>query len=282
MKQYNFPLVSIVIPSYNHGEYIVETIKSVLSQDYKNIELIIIDDGSKDHSVNNIKLLQKACKNRCVRFEFRMRGNKGLCATLNEGIQWCKGKYICILASDDIFLPNKISIQSTFLEEHQNTIAIFSGVKLMDQYGKIVDQRLSNKLTYSFEDIILNKHDLPASTQMIRLDKLKEVGCYNEKMKIEDWYLLLKLTVDGGLVEYIPQALCAYREHGANFSKQVDIMAFEKKKILAEYKNHPLFSKAEYKINRDIAKNLYSKKYFFKAFIYKLKSRLKYISYKLR
>ena len=82
----NMPLVSIAIPSYNHEIYVQECIRSVIDQDYRNIELIIIDDGSTDNSVEKIEELIPLCKKRFVRFEFLCRENKGLSATLNEAI----------------------------------------------------------------------------------------------------------------------------------------------------------------------------------------------------
>lgn len=80
------PLVSVVIPCYNHENYVQECIKSAIEQDYENIELIIIDDGSKDESVNKIQELVPGCEKRFCRFEFRTRPNKGLCKTLNEAL----------------------------------------------------------------------------------------------------------------------------------------------------------------------------------------------------
>lgn len=84
------PLVSIVIPCYNHEKYVQESIQSVIEQDYDNIELIIIDDGSSDNSVTKIKEMIQVCQKRFKRFEFRHRPNKGLCATLNEALAWCE------------------------------------------------------------------------------------------------------------------------------------------------------------------------------------------------
>ncbi|WP_083829471.1 glycosyltransferase family A protein [Oceanimonas sp. GK1] len=98
----NNPLVSVVIPCYNHAQFVQESIQSVIDQDYENIELIIIDDGSKDNSVEVIQEMIPACEERFKRFEFRHRPNKGLCATLNEGIGLAAGDIIGFCSSDDI------------------------------------------------------------------------------------------------------------------------------------------------------------------------------------
>ncbi len=98
------PLVSVVIPCYNHENFVQDSIQSVIDQTYQNIELIIIDDGSKDGSVEKIQEMIPACQERFVRFEFRHRPNKGLSATLNEALEWCEGEYYSPIASDDIIL----------------------------------------------------------------------------------------------------------------------------------------------------------------------------------
>ncbi|EPK1752121.1 glycosyltransferase family 2 protein, partial [Acinetobacter baumannii] len=100
MSEIKTPLVSIVIPCYNHVDYVQDCIQSIIDQTYQNIELIIIDDGSKDESVLKINEMLKKCENRFSRFEFRHRPNKGLSATLNEALEWCQGEYFATLASD--------------------------------------------------------------------------------------------------------------------------------------------------------------------------------------
>jgi alpha-1,3-rhamnosyltransferase len=84
--------VSIVVPYYNRAQFLNENIQSVIDLDYKNIELTVIDDGSKNNRVEVIRKLIPECKARFKRFEFRHRPNKGLSATLNQGIIYSKGQ----------------------------------------------------------------------------------------------------------------------------------------------------------------------------------------------
>ena len=93
-------LVSIIIPSYNHERFVCDSIRSVIDQSYQNIELIVIDDGSTDSSVEKIQGLIPLCEKRFIRFEFRHRPNKGLSATLNEALEWTQGEYFSSLASE--------------------------------------------------------------------------------------------------------------------------------------------------------------------------------------
>src|SRR5690554_1049527 len=105
------PLVSVIVPCYNHEKYVKECIESIIDQDYKNLELIIIDDGSQDRSSEVIKAMTTACEARFVRFSFRSRENRGLCATLNEAVEWAEGEFLSPLASDDVLFPEKVSRQ---------------------------------------------------------------------------------------------------------------------------------------------------------------------------
>jgi len=126
-KQMPEPLVSVVIPCYNHEKHVQECIQSIIDQDYQNIELIIIDDGSKDGSVGKIEEMILGCKVRFKRFEFRHRENVGLSSTLNEAIDWCEGGYFSPIASDDVLENNKISALTLLASEELNIAAVFGG-----------------------------------------------------------------------------------------------------------------------------------------------------------
>src|SRR5690606_4797225 len=159
------PLVSVVIPCYNHAKFVKETIQSIIDQDYENIELIIIDDGSKDNSVEVIEEMVPACHKRFKRFEFRHRPNRGLCATLNEALEWCTGEYLSCIASDDIMMPYKTSVQVEYLLENPASIGVFGRVELLNtQTGmKAMAIKVIRKVVkYNFDDILLHKHRLPA------------------------------------------------------------------------------------------------------------------------
>nr|WP_227504414.1 glycosyltransferase [Acinetobacter sp. YZS-X1-1] len=238
------PLVSIVIPSYNHERFIRDSIKSVIDQSYQNIELIIIDDGSTDASVEKIQELIPLCEKRFTRFEFRHRPNKGLSATLNEALEWAQGEYFSSLASDDIILKDKIKIQTKFLNENKNCVAVFGGVSVIDDNSNFVKNRLKKENSYSFNQILLLEHDLPAMTQLIRTKSLKKIGGYNAEVKIEDWYMWLHLAQEGDLC-YLPVFFAKYRLHDNNMHKKTTLMHDSRMIILNEYQNHILYNKAK-------------------------------------
>lgn len=241
------PLVSVVIPCYNHEQFVQDCIQSVIDQTYKNIELIIIDDGSKDRSVEKIKEMIPVCKERFTRFEFRYRLNRGLSATLNEALEWCRGEYFSALASDDIIVENKIKTQVTYLTYNLNCIAVFGGIIEIDTNGLQLGSRIRKISSYTFDQIFMLEHELPAPTQMIRTKVLRDVGGYDCDIKIEDWYMWLKLAEYGEL-NYLPIVFAKYRSHEGNTHKQVEKMYLGRKQILNLYKNHHLFEKCNMNI----------------------------------
>lgn len=239
----NYPLVSVIIPCYNHADFVQETIRSVIEQNYKNIELIIIDDGSKDNSVEKIKKMIPECKLRFSRFEFRNRKNKGLCATLNEALDWSRGKYFSAIASDDILLSHKTVMQVDHLEKNNQTIAVFGGVEILYSNG-FRKNIIKNSNSYKFKDILLHDHNLPAPTALVRLDAIKMAGGYREELIIEDWSMWLKLTEKGGRMDYLNQVFTCYRRHSGNLSGQFEKMHKGRLQILEIYSNENYYSMA--------------------------------------
>ena len=245
----NNPLVSVVIPCYNHELFVQEAIQSIINQNYRNIELIIIDDGSQDNSVEKIKCMTSASRERFARFEFRHRDNKGLCATLNEALKWCSGKYFFALASDDVAMPHKINFQVNELAKISNkkVVGIFS--KIMPFANKLpsfnsIEKSYSAVRLYDFSDILLRKSRLPAPSALLCLNSVMEVGGYDENLKIEDLYMWLKLTNNGGKLAYVDEVVTLYRRHEKNTSKKSELMLIGVMEVLQSYSGHPKYPEA--------------------------------------
>src|SRR2546429_4018171 len=95
--------VSVVVPSYNHAQFVAMTLRSIMKQAWAPTELVVIDDGSTDNSPGVIERTLKECP---FPSELFVRSNRGLCATLNEGLARTDGDYFAYLGSDDVWLPN--------------------------------------------------------------------------------------------------------------------------------------------------------------------------------
>lgn len=143
-------LISVILPVYNGEKYLNEAIESILNQTYTNFEFIIINDGSKDSSLEIIKEYEK----KDSRIVVVSRENRGLIATLNEGIEKCKGKYIARMDQDDISLPQRFEKQVRFLEINEEIGVCGTWV---DVFG---------------EDIKEQKWKLPTSSERLKTELL--------------------------------------------------------------------------------------------------------------
>ena len=239
------PLVSIAVPCFNHEKYVKSCIDSIISQKYQNIELIIIDDGSSDESADAISDLATDCKNRFSRFQFISRKNRGLCVTLNEAIGWCEGFFYSAIASDDMMLPNKTSIQVDFFTRNSQYDASFGAMLLIDENGEPLRKLSPASGPITFEDLLLVKRSPAAPTQMIRMETLRKFTPYPPGLYIDDWYMWLKITNAGHRIMSLPDELVLYRRHQTNISSNLEKMASARQDILKEYESHPFYRRAQ-------------------------------------
>ena len=129
-------IVSVIIPVYNGVSYLVETVKSVQKSTYKNFEIILVDDGSKDKSKVLCHKLEKQYKN--VHF-YWFKKNRGLSSSLNYAVKKTKGEFIARINQDDIMMPNRISEQIKFFEDNPNYVVVGGDITLFDENYRFVD-----------------------------------------------------------------------------------------------------------------------------------------------
>lgn len=126
----NKPLITVLMTNYNCEKYLPESIASVLNQTYKEIQFVIIDDGSTDHSVDVIKSF------RDDRIELYVsEENEHISAATNRGVKYAKGEYLAIMDSDDIWLEDKLEKQLAYLEQHRDMQGCFSWLSIIDEEG---------------------------------------------------------------------------------------------------------------------------------------------------
>ena len=247
------PLVSVVIPCYNHENFIKEAIVSIVNQTYQNIELIIIDDGSKDGSVDVIKQMLSACEERFVRFEFRHRANKGLSATLNEGISWCNGEFISFCSSDDALHVDKIKYQIDYFDKNHNSDFCYTGTYIFDDNSNILDKQtelinksLPNKV--EFEDIFTFKVHFPVTGMYRTKFMVSILGGFDEKLSAEDYDINLRI-IENTEVGFIDKKLYFYRSPEAigqdrkRYVMRRDVSESHLATI-NKYKNHKAYKQA--------------------------------------
>lgn len=238
------PLVSVCIPLYNHEKYVQETIQSVIDQDYQNIELIIIDDGSTDASGVIVQEMIQLCQSRFVRFEFIQRENKGLSSTLNEAIDWSRGQYFSPIASDDMMLRGKTSSLVGYLEVNPECGAVFGQINSINSAGVKKKAPYFELGTFDFNWLLCNLGGPPAPAQLVRMDAIIEVGKYRPGIIVEDLYMWLAISALGYEITIIDSVVVNYRDHQENITKNFEKMLAGRMQVIGFYMNSTHFSLA--------------------------------------
>lgn len=229
----NYPLVSVIIPCYNHQNYIEECLLSVLNQSYKNIQLIVIDDGSKDNSVSIIEKIREE-----YTFIFEKQNNIGLSKTINKVLKkYVTGEFVCTLASDDFWDKNKVKIQVDYLNANKQYDFVFSNAYIINHQSQITGSFDEARLKHncSLEDLMLDKYGIPALTVMLRKSVFDGVGLFDENLAIEDWDMWMRIAETRQLA-CIYDKLAYYRMHDSNTTLQIELMMDGRLQIIEKWK----------------------------------------------
>jgi alpha-1,3-rhamnosyltransferase len=213
------PVVTVVVPSYNHARFVAATLRSILQQSFRELELLVVDDGSQDDSVSAIRAFVDEAHD--PRIDFRAQANRGLCRTLNEGLERARGKYFCYVGSDDLWEPDRLAEQVDAIESAgANVGAAFSDCWVIDADGNRRD-RLGRQYPYRggdiYDDLVRMRFHPPSPTNLFVRDKLILAGGFNEALPIEDrdtWLRLARLH----RVAYVDRPLASFRVHQSNTS----------------------------------------------------------------
>lgn len=238
----NHPLVTVIISSYNHAQYIEQTINSVINQTYPNIELLVVDDGSSDNSVELLTKLQKQHG-----FDLIIQQNKGLSKTLNEAIARAKGELIVPFGSDDIMLPERIAIQAAYIHDKPEVGICASNMDIIDSEGKLYPEKEQKHRhipfrRLDFDDIFMDrKPGAMAATLMFRKEALEKVGGFDPEIRLEDLYIMLAITRAGYYMDVLPDVLSLYRKHPTNTYKNLPFMFDNSCKTYARFKDSPYY-----------------------------------------
>ncbi len=205
--------VSIIIPVYNGSNYLAEAIDSALAQTYKNIEVIVVNDGSIDGG--RTEAIALSYKDR-IRYFFKDNG--GVASALNLGIQKAKGEFISWLSHDDLFLPSKIEKQVQYLGNTANRkVILFSDFEALDLRNKSIyiykiEQGDRDKLYNAL--LLLFRSAIHGCTMFIPKEAFNEVALFNEELRTtQDYELWFKMLKRGYEFVHIPEILLRARWH---------------------------------------------------------------------
>lgn len=201
-------LVTIVMPAYNHERYLLESLEGIASQTYKNLQWIIADDCSKD----NTRQILKDNKGKYGYELILNENNLGIAASLNNMIKnYARGKYICICASDDVYMPNKIERLVDAMDSHPSYGMCYSRSIFIDENSKEIrrDETPGYRSGNIFEDILCQKYHIGACNLM-KKSILEEFGYYPNGIIAEDFYMNCKIA-EKYEIGFVDEYLMKYR-----------------------------------------------------------------------
>lgn len=177
------------MPVYNGGQYLAESVKSILKQSFKEFEFIIINDGSNDQSP---AILEDFAK-KDDRIRLIHQDNMGLIKTLNKGIYFSSGKYIARMDADDISLPDRLQKQIAFLENHPEVGFVGTGCHIIDETSSVIGERIYPVRDEELRKALISYNPFIHSSIMIRREVFDKVGVYDEnRLRVEDYELWLR------------------------------------------------------------------------------------------
>ncbi len=218
----SIPKVSIVTPSYNQGVYLERTILSVLSQDYPNLEYIIIDGGSSDNSPETI--LKYADRLAC----WVSKPDRGQTHAINKGLQAATGDILVWLNSDDLLLPGALSAVAECFRQHPEAGFVYGDCHMIDAAGRYIFNR--KVIKYDWGTLFYGRSLVSQPASFFRRNVVDEIGLLDERlffcMDLEYW---IRAACRGIKFHMLPVPLACFRMHGSTKTAQ------QRKRMLAEH-----------------------------------------------
>lgn len=220
------PLVSVIIPTYKSQDFVVDAVKSVLAQTYAQYEVIVIDDGSTDGTKDMLRRF-------CSQIVYLRQENRGPSAARNAGIRIANGAYICFLDADDLWTPDKLEIQTAFMEQNRSIGLLFSDHEEFDR-EKILSRSFLAEKTFRSEIIshrpireafakLVIENFISTPTVMVRRECLEKAGLFDESIRsVEDRDMWLRVSAHFGIA-CLPLILCKKRIHKGNISREPEL-----------------------------------------------------------
>jgi glycosyltransferase involved in cell wall biosynthesis len=215
------PLVSVLVPSYNHETYVVECLESVRGLDYRRLELIVSDDCSSDNTFGIAEQWAERNADRFERILVKQQGkNLGIVRNLQYLFNSAQGEYLVYIASDDAFMPSAILGRVKVFQEKPDIDAIFGNAQLISEAGSVlkeqgISQRFARELSapsLMVPSLILTSF-VPGPVMMLRRAAILEGGSLGPlpaDLRTEDWYIYLRMAI-GGRLWYVNEVVARYR-----------------------------------------------------------------------
>ena len=203
------PLVSFITPTYNAAHYLQETIDSILAQTYRNIEYIVLDDGSSDNTIEVLKRYGD-------RILWDSHPNMGETRTINKGYRMAKGEYIVVVSADDPMKPNLAEVSVQWMEAHPEALVGYPDWDNIDFEGNVIKNH--KLLDYDYNIMLRMHYNIPNAGTIIRRRALElETGRDPQYRYVHDYEFYLRVGLHAPFV-HIPYTLATWRSHPGSTS----------------------------------------------------------------
>ena len=211
-RTYTEGLVSVITPIYNAEKYLADTLNSVFAQDYKDIEIVLVDDCSKDNSAKIISEFQKSHPEIVY---FLQEKNMGAGAARNKALELARGQYVAFLDSDDIWMPDKIGRQISLMKE-KNSPFSYTAIEMMDEKGETTKGKRKLRETCDYKYLL---HNTIIATSSVVVDR-SILGDFRMPLRRggQDYATWLMLLRDGAVGCGINETLVRYRVASGSLS----------------------------------------------------------------
>lgn len=212
------PKVSVVIPTYNRAEFLMETVHSVLDQTYRDFEIIVVDDGSTDTTAQVLEPYSAQ-----VRYVWQENAERS--AARNHGLRLARGEYIAFLDDDDRFLPDKLRGQVAALDRDPGIGLVASGFQYTDEHDTLIGEEYPwvGRSPITLQTILFSGL-APIHAVLARRESITQVGGFDTHIRgCEDIDLWLKLSLAGCRMAWEPAIVCQYRLHANNWSRSPEL-----------------------------------------------------------
>ena len=229
-------LFSVIIPTYNRKQFIIEAIDSVLNQTYENWEICIVDDGSTDNTYEEIEYLLKNPK-----IKYKYQENAGQSVARNNAILLSTGQYVCFLDSDNIWLYNRLEIASCYIENNPHADVIYGDSITIDINGKELTRKKIQKFSGRITHELLKDNFVSMNAALAKRECFEELGMFNEQDRLaEDYELWLRFSTQYSFL-YVPEFMAKYRVMDDQLSTDKDKRFFANESIIKKFKKtYPL------------------------------------------
>ena len=223
------PLVSVCVITYNSSKYVLETLDSIVSQTYKNIELIISDDSSRDNTVGIVKSWVAENEKRFIKTRIlTSEKNTGVTGNCNRAYKAASGVYVKDIGGDDVLLPDYIEKCVDYFLHHSETSVLFTDMQLFfEETEKVCKSEIVREL-YNFtpeeQYFAMQKRDykIPTPAVIYKSETVRNLGYFDERFPMwEDGPMYYKLTKKGIKLEFLDYIGVRYRVRGASLSNKV-------------------------------------------------------------